>query len=208
YDARREALKWISVATFGYLGFNNAKFGRIDAHIAVCAFDRKILLEATRIAEEQGFRVLHGIVDSLWVVRKGRPADEEDYSRLKERIEKETKFAISFEGVYKWIAFLQSKTDSQLPVANRYFGAFRNGKLKIRGIEARRHDTPPLFRRFQKEVLSVMAAGNTVEEVRHLMPAVRSVLDRYVELLRSGRVDAQDLLFTRRLSIDYGRYKD
>src|SRR5690606_21978879 len=50
YDARQNALKWILVTSFGYLGFNNAKFGRIDAHIATCAFDRQILLQAVRIA--------------------------------------------------------------------------------------------------------------------------------------------------------------
>ena len=44
YDARQTAIKWVLVTSFGYLGFNNAKFGRIDAHIAVCAFDRKILI--------------------------------------------------------------------------------------------------------------------------------------------------------------------
>ena len=45
YDARQVALKWIGVTSFGYLGHANAKFGRIDAHIAVCAWDRAILLE-------------------------------------------------------------------------------------------------------------------------------------------------------------------
>src|SRR5919106_3759309 len=39
YDARYSILKWVLVTSFGYLGFNNAKFGRIDAHIAVCEFD-------------------------------------------------------------------------------------------------------------------------------------------------------------------------
>ena len=70
YDARQNSLKWILVTSFGYLGFNNAKFGRIDAHIAVCAFDRQILLQAVKIAERHGFRVLDGIVDSIWVKRK------------------------------------------------------------------------------------------------------------------------------------------
>jgi DNA polymerase-2 len=72
YDARQCSLKWILVTSFGYLGFNNAKFGRIDAHIAVCAFDRQILLQTAKIAERHGFRVLHGIVDSLWIQKKRR----------------------------------------------------------------------------------------------------------------------------------------
>ena len=70
YDARQTALKWVLVTSFGYLGFNNAKFGRIDAHIAVCAFDRQILLQTVRIAESQGFKILHAIVDSIWIQKK------------------------------------------------------------------------------------------------------------------------------------------
>jgi DNA polymerase elongation subunit (family B) len=31
YKTRQSSLKWILVTSFGYLGFNNAKFGRIDA---------------------------------------------------------------------------------------------------------------------------------------------------------------------------------
>ena len=70
YKTRQSSLKWILVTSFGYLGFNNAKFGRIDAHIAVCAFDRQILLQAVKIAEIYGFEVLHGIVDSIWIKKK------------------------------------------------------------------------------------------------------------------------------------------
>ena len=70
YKARKAALKWILVTSFGYLGFNNAKFGRIDAHMAVCAFARQILLQSVKIAEQNDFQVLHGIVDSLWLYKK------------------------------------------------------------------------------------------------------------------------------------------
>jgi DNA polymerase I len=206
YDARQTALKWINVATFGYLGFNNAKFGRIDAHIAVCAFDRTVFLQATRIAERMGFRILHGIVDSLWVQKKG--ATENDYMELKRAIEEETTFSISFEGVYKWIAFLQSRESSDLPVANRYFGVFSDGSIKIRGIEARRHDTPPLFARFQHEILAIMARGDSVDEVKSLMPDVRQAFERYAADIRSGRVQIEALVFTKHLSKDAGQYRD
>src|SRR5919107_5333324 len=70
YDNRQTALKWILVTSFGYLGFSNSKFGRIDAHIAVCAFARDILLKTSKIAENHGFDVIHGIVDSIWVREK------------------------------------------------------------------------------------------------------------------------------------------
>ncbi len=183
---------------FGYLGFNNAKFGRIDAHIAVCAWDRKILIDAARIAERRGYEVIHGIVDSLWLKREG--ADEADYLELKKEIEEETGFPLSFEGIYKWVAFLPSKVDAGLPVLNRYFGAYESGELKVRGIEARRHDTPPLFKRCQIEMLEILAQAGSVEEARGRVPMCVQVFLRYAEALRDHNVPAEELVFSVNLS--------
>jgi len=64
---RSEAIKWILVSCFGYQGFSNAKFGRIECHEAINAYAREILVDAKLTLESHGWRVLHGIVDSLWV---------------------------------------------------------------------------------------------------------------------------------------------
>jgi DNA polymerase, archaea type len=206
YDERQNALKWILVTSFGYLRFNNAKFGRIDAHIAVCAFDRHVFLQASRIAERFSFRMLHGIIDSFWV-QKGN-ATMDDYLELKKTIELETGFEISFEGVYKWTVFVHSKESSRLSVANWYFGAFEDGSLKIRGIEVRRHDTPPLFEKFQLEVLKIMAAGNTIAEVRALMPQVKSTFEKYTRLLKDRKVPVDDLIFVKNISKDTDQHSE
>ena len=221
YHARQGSLKWILVTSFGYLGYSNSKFGNIDAHIATCAFDRRVLLKGVRVAESHGFRVLHGIVDSIWIIKQG--ATYEDYLKLKETIEQNTDCAISFEGIYKWIAFSHSKRNNNhdrissmhIPVPNRYFGVFEdddnnnnniNRCLKVRGLEMRRHDNPLFFDKFQAEVLNVIAKGNTIEEVRMLMPQVKDVLDRYVQLLKDQTVPLQELVFTKQLSKDSDRY--
>jgi len=198
YDARQVALKWIGVTSFGYLGHANAKFGRIDAHIAVCAWDRAVLLNAARVAEAHGFRVIHGIVDSLWVKKEG--AKESDYLALRDEIEEQTKFDLSFEGVYKWIAFLPSRMNPGLPVANRYFGAYRDGELKIRGIEARRHDTPALFSRCQTEILTLLAKADTIEEAKALVPECRKIVWRYARAILRQEVPPSELVITRNIS--------
>src|SRR5215469_10908705 len=216
YKTRQSSLKWILVTSFGYLGFNNAKFGRIDAHIAVCAFDRQILLHAARIAERHSFRVLHGIVDSIWVKKKDsstipikRGQQKEDYLELKESIQKETGFDISFEGIYKWIVFVSSKIKNRhhLPIPNRYFGVFEDGVLKVRGIEERRHDTPPLLSKCQREILEIMATGNNINEVKALMPKVKDTFDKYVRLLKEDNVGLEELIFTKRLSKNSNNYQ-
>ena len=212
-DSRQNSLKWILVTSFGYLGFNNAKFGRIDAHIAVCAFDRQILLHAAKIAEKRGrYRVLHGIVDSIWIKKKDKydnKANIQDYLKLKESIEREIGFKLSFEGIYNWIAFIHSKSNNILPVPNRYFGVFEDGGLKIRGIEARRHDTPILFSRCQNEILEIVAAsGSTINELKTLIPTnADNIFQKYVTLLRQKRVPIEELAFTKRLSKNSNEYQ-
>ncbi len=198
YDARQAALKWLGVTTFGYLGFNNAKFGRIDAHIAVCAWDRKILVDAARIAERAGFEVMHGIVDSLWVQKAG--AGRNDYLALKAQIESETGFTISFEGIYKWVAFLPSKVDAAIPVLNRYFGAYQRGELKVRGIEARRHDTPPEFVQCQMEILKILARADSITEAKVKVPECVEVFLTYADSLERHEVPASELAFSTNLS--------
>ncbi|MHB9075395.1 MAG: DNA polymerase domain-containing protein [Desulfobaccales bacterium] len=64
---RQTALKWMLVTCFGYLGYKNARFGRIEAHEAVTAYGRDKLLAAKEIFEDAGFTVLHGLTDCLWV---------------------------------------------------------------------------------------------------------------------------------------------
>ena len=44
-----------------------------------------------------------------------------------------------------------------MPVPNRYFGVFEDGAVKARGIELRRHDTPPFVAGAQAVVLAYLA---------------------------------------------------
>ena len=46
------AEKWLLVTCFGYLGYKNARFGRIEAHEAVTAYGREALLRAKEAAED------------------------------------------------------------------------------------------------------------------------------------------------------------
>ncbi|MBI2164113.1 MAG: hypothetical protein HYU32_08320 [candidate division NC10 bacterium] len=127
YDHRQTALKWILVTCFGYLGYKNARFGRIEAHETVTAYAREKLLTARALAETRGFRVLHAIVDSMWIQKAG--ATEAESRDLCRAIREAVGIAINLEGIYKWVSFLPSRVDPAVSVANRYLGAFRSGEL-------------------------------------------------------------------------------
>src|SRR5437762_6679249 len=85
-DLRRSAIKWMLVTCFGYLGYKNARFGRIEAHESVNAFSREALLTAKEIAEAGGYHLVHAIIDCLWLKKAG--ATHEEYRRLCAEIKK------------------------------------------------------------------------------------------------------------------------
>ncbi len=182
----------------GYLGFKNARFGKIDAHSATCAYARDALQKASAIAESRGFQVIHGIVDSLWL-RKAKASDNE-YHSLCHEIETNLDLPISFEGIYRWIVFLNSRINPNVPVLNRYYGVFRDGTMKMRGIDLRRHDTAGIIRDFQREILDILSRASNSIEVRELFPEVLDLARKYVDLIRTGKAPAEKLVLERRLS--------
>ncbi|HXT84789.1 MAG TPA: DNA polymerase domain-containing protein [Verrucomicrobiae bacterium] len=208
YDNRQAALKWILVTSFGYLGFSNSKFGRIDAHIVVCAFARDILLKTSRIAENHGFEILHGIVDSIWIKNNiNKFKDKTIFEKIKKDIEEQTGFSISFEGIYKWIVFDSSKKNQfELPALNRYFGVFENKIIKARGIELRRHDTPPLFIKFQNELLKAMSDHNGVTQIKQNLHNLKNTYKKYKDLILSRKVHYSELIFTKRITKNSDEY--
>ncbi|MEM2367373.1 MAG: DNA polymerase domain-containing protein [Candidatus Bathyarchaeia archaeon] len=198
FDMRQSALKWILVTCFGYLGYRNARFGKVDAHIAVCAFARDALLKTARLAEEHGFEVVHGIVDSLWIKKPGvNPREVVDFCREAERM---VNVPLNVEGKYRWIVFLPSKIHPETPVLNRYYGVFEDGRIKMRGIEARRSDTPRIIKQAQLEMIESLSTAKNFEEFLKRIPESLKVITKYAEKILEGKVTAEDLLITKRLS--------
>jgi DNA polymerase-2 len=205
YDQRQTALKWCLVTSFGYLGYRNARFGRIEAHEAVTAFSREMLLRAKEVAESRGFRMLHALVDSMWLQRPG--ATRADYEGLAQAITGATGLPIFVEGIYRWIGFLPSKTHRGVGVPNRYMGVFDNGTTKVRGIEVRRSDMPALVVQMQEQMLRRMFRCPTLADVRAALPEILGVLENALVRLRGGDVEAAELVITNTLSQEVSEYR-
>jgi DNA polymerase elongation subunit (family B) len=193
YEARKNVLKWILVTCFGYTGYRNARFGRIECHEAINAYGRELLLQTAQIAEERGYEVLHGIIDSLWLKGIGRNA--RDHELLRQAIEHETGMPLELEGVYRWVVFLPRKSQGT-GALNRYYGLFADGTMKIRGLELRRSDTPQMIRNAQLDMLKVMARADNVAALYELMPDVIGVLRRYADRIMNGECALEELVFT------------
>jgi DNA polymerase elongation subunit (family B) len=292
---RRDVLKWLLVCCFGYTGYKNARFGKIEAHEAINAMAREKLLVAKEAAEARGFRVLHALVDSIYVQKTGdwrlgagdwgktenrnavsetrkpkienheattefrfsnfdfqtsienRPSgidhcgkaadlknrsalpfpipstqlspqsptpspehlapspqspapSRADYERLAQEIEQITGLPLALEAVYRFAVFLPSQQCAEIPVPNRFFCVSDDGELKVRGLECRRHDTPPYVTRMQREVLAVLAEARDFSTYCDKLVDAREVYERYQERLSDGTVPAEELVIRKRLT--------
>jgi DNA polymerase-2 len=206
YKARSSAHKWLLVTCFGYLGYKNARFGRIEAHEAVTAYGREALLRAKEAAEDLGFTVLHMYVDGLWIKKDGA-SQVSDFQPVLDEIVERTGLPIALDGIYRWVAFLPSRLDGRVPVANRYFGVFQDGSLKVRGIEARRRDTPLFIAEAQMELLELLAQAPHASALPGCLPDAIRLLRRKLRDLRRGRVPLEKLLVSQKLSRSLAEYR-
>ena len=185
YKRRDAVLKWLLLTSFGYTGYKNAKFGRIEVHESITCLGRRILTESVKIAEDEGFETIHGIVDSLWLRGTG------DINRVMDKIEEMSRLNISLEGFYKWIVFLPAKDGSG--ALNRYFGLMDSGKFKVRGIELRRTDFPNICKKMQEDILKVYSKVSRIVDFPGHYNEIRRIYDSYKDRIVNGRVEDSDL---------------
>jgi DNA polymerase II len=207
YKARASAEKWLLVVCFGYLGYRNARFGRIESHEAVTAGGREALMLAKEAAEDSGFEILHMFVDALWVQKDGCKRVE-DYQPLLEEIYQRTGIQIALDGIYRWVAFLPSRVNGRVPVGNRYFGVFQDGTIKIRGLEARRRDSPPWVIKTQTSLIEYLAQAPEADQLPDYLPGAFDLLQKALSQLKAGQVPLEDLLLAQRMSRELTKYTD
>jgi len=194
-EGRSGALKWILVACFGYQGFSNAKFGRIECHEAINAFAREILLTAKQRLEAGGWRVVHGIVDSIWVTPDPHVDDEDrkDLETLATEITECVEIRLEHEAHYDWVAFVPQR-ESDVGALTKYFGKVAgDDDFKIRGIEARQRSTPPFIEDVQRDCLDRLDATRSPD-------TVFDCLQDAIKRLHAGTVPVKQLVERNRVS--------
>ncbi len=206
YQLMQNTLKGVLVSCFGYLGFKNARFGRVEAHTAVTAFARKTLLRTREIGERMGLDLIHGIVDSVWLRMRG-PVDYETIQEFCRRVTEETGIEMSLKGVYRWLTIPSSRMHRRIAPLNRYYGVYRNGAIKVRGLATRRRDSCLYVRDCQMEMMRTLARARNREEFVRFIPEAHAVCRRFVRKLFVGNVDARDLVIHSRLSRSPDEYR-
>lgn len=201
YDRRQKVLKWLLVCCFGYQGYRNARFGRIEAHEAISAYGRQALTQTQQLATNYGLEVCAGIVDSIWLKRPDeRPLSLTVAEKLRQEIESATQLPVEHAADYHWIVFLPRRHEPSIGVLNRYYGLKKDGTFKIRGIEIRQSSAPLFVKKMQQKLLEVLAKARTREQFRTQLGVAKKVMQDHITLLEEGKMSLKDLLVTIRPS--------
>ncbi|MHA1949730.1 MAG: DNA polymerase domain-containing protein [Candidatus Thorarchaeota archaeon] len=206
YEFIQNTLKGVLVSCFGYLGFKNAKFGRVEAHTAVTALSREVMLKTQDIGEEMGLEMIHGIVDSVWLKAHG----EIEYENVRDfckRVTEEVDIKMSPKGVYRWMVIPSSRLHPSVAPLNRYYGVYKNGGIKTRGIETRRRDTCLYVGDCQKEMIKTLARGYDKAGFLKQIPEAFEVCQEYIGKLHDDDVDLRDLILNSTLTRNPHEYR-
>jgi len=188
-------MKWILVSCFGYLGFKNARWGSLESHQSVTALARRYLMIAKEICEHEGFSVIAGITDSLFIRSNNNINDNlSSINSLMYKITMKIGIPVDLEGKFNWLVFGSIRNNSQISALNRYFGLFSHDEFKLRGIRMRQRRATKLEIEFQDRVLNHFKNAITKIDFLEKIPSSYFILQNYIEKLYRKDIIATDLI--------------
>lgn len=203
---RQAALKLMLVVVYGYSGCYSNRFANVRVFQEINREARRCMVHALRVAQGDGFDVIYGPFDSLFVKKKD--ASRTDYVELGKHITEETALPMNLDHHFKYLVLLTKTTDPMVVTANRYYAQLMDGNPFYRGIELRRHDTPRFINNMQTKMIETMFRHESMEQVRSRgFSEAHDIASNAISKIRLGKVDPHELIISKRLRRELKDYK-
>jgi len=205
-EERQSSLKLMLVVVYGYSGCYANRFANVRVFQEINRQARQAMVKALNISIEGGFEVIYGDTDSLFVKKLG--AKREDYEVLASTIAEKSGLPIRLDKHFRFLVLMNKSTDPHQASTRRYFGRLMKGGYFFRGIELRRHDTPPFIKRLQERVMENLFDAEDAEDVkRRGIPKALAQVNRACEEIKQRKVEAQELVISKRLTREINDYQ-
>ncbi len=189
---RAKALKLLLVASYGYAGKLDNRFGNMYCNFWINKIAREIMLKVISLAKDLGLNIVYADTDSVFVSRSDK------LGLFISKIKKLFGLPIKIENDFKKLVFIKGVNNQ--PVIKRYFGLTRNGEIIIKGLMAISSNVPVIIREAQKEMIKAM-----LNEKSHLIP---KIYKKYRSKLVNGAVEPDELTFKIRIGKNFYEYKN
>ncbi len=195
-DNRQNALKILANSSYGYYGYAGSRwYSRVCAE-SITSFGRFYIKKVIEKAEKNGFPVIYGDTDSLFLKVKSM----KQARGFLEKVNKSLPgiMELDFEGFYRSGLFVLAKSGKA--AKKRYALIDRNDRIIIRGFERVRRDWSNIAKETQEKVLKAILKDRSPEKA---VKIVRETLKR----IRSGDVSMDNLVIFSQLTRPIDQYE-
>ncbi len=192
------ALKTILNSFYGYLGYVNSRWYKRECAQAATSFGRFYIKKIISEAQREGFKVIYGDTDSVFLAIKDRDLDKVFDFMKKINSSLPGIIKLDYQGYYIRGIFV-SKKEGKEGAKKRYALIDEKGNILIRGFERVRRDWSNLAKKTQERVLKYLLNGDIEKAKKY----VREI----IENLKRRKVKKEDLIIYVKLQRSLESYE-
>jgi DNA polymerase elongation subunit (family B) len=207
---RIDSLKNILVCLYGTTGSLWNRYGNVLVFEEINRLSREILIKTKNIVQRLGYDLIYADTDSVFVKGNSTITSNDEYNQLVNILQIQTGLPISIEHNFKFLVLLPLEASEKIEAFKQYYGITHEGELVVRGIEARRHDTPNLVKQFQTELLHTLFDCKDADEIiKKGYESALLLVTRAIDRIMIGGEDITqgDLVISKLLGQNLEKYR-
>jgi DNA polymerase elongation subunit (family B) len=207
---RMESLKSILVCLYGTTGSIWNRYGNVRVFEEINRLSREALIKTKDVVQRLGYDVIYADTDSVFIKNLEGITSTDQYERVVNILRRETGLPISIEHDFKFLVLLPLEAGEKIDALKQYYGVTQAGRLVVRGVEIRRHDTPKLIKKFQTELLCTLFDCKDAKEIvekgyENALLLVTNAMDKI--MLGGENITHDDLVISKLLGQDIKKYR-
>nr|AHA34884.1 DNA polymerase B [uncultured crenarchaeote] len=195
YDVVQRGMKVFINATYGVFGAETFPLYAPAVAESVTALGRYVITSTKEMANKLGLKVVYGDTDSLFI----HQPDKEKLDKLVEWTRQNFGLDLEVDKTYRFIAFSGLKKN--------YFGVFKDSKVDIKGMLAKKRNTPEFLKQAFNEAKARLAKVQTQEELEKAIQDLTAQVKEVYRKLKMKEYNLDELAFRVMLSRDVKSYE-
>ncbi len=183
YDVVQRAMKVFINASYGVFGAENFPLYSPAVAESVTALGRKSLYTILKKVAEIGVKVLYGDTDSIFL---WAPTNEQ-LKKLQEWVSRSLGLEIDVDKEFVYVLFTGLKKN--------YVGRYREGGIEIKGLVAKKRNTPEFLKELVKELIDKLEKAQTPEDFKELMEWLETEVRTLYKDLKKKNITLDRLAF-------------
>ncbi len=194
YNIVQGALKVLINASYGVFGAEHFPLYSLSVAEAITALGRQKIRAVVEKAQEMNLEVLYGDTDSIFI----HNPDREKIEELIKWAENTVKVDLEVDKIYRYLALSARKKN--------YFGVLVDESVDIKGLMAKKRNTPEFLKREFHNVLKILSEVKTPEDLNEAKKRIEDHIIDIIRKLKKGAYSLEDLAFRVQLTKPLSEY--